>query len=212
MAHQELLDNQNTIHKGPGASFYAAWILLTLVCVPVAFVISLVLLGVIAKFVGDFIYVNGVQHITEDYLSLYLFFPLVGLLIGLAQYGLLRSLLPRMGGWVLATTAGWILGLILSTFPGWLGWTVSNDVDLLFILMGLSIGLAQWLVLRKRVSRALWWVAATLFGWGLLALFTTGNAMDQFGLFLITLLPACATAAALWWLLKHGQPAIPPGG
>ncbi len=202
MAIQEVKSVHALINKKPDGLFYAGWILLTLLCVPAAFVISLGILGVIARFVGDFIYVNGVQHITQDYLSLYLFFPLVGLLTGLAQYGLLRGILPHMGGWVLATTVGWMPAMILAVPPSWPGLTLVSPVDLIFLLIGLGTGVAQWLLLRSRLPRAGWWVAASLLGWGLLALITTGDAMDQFGLFSMSLLPACVTAVALRWLLR----------
>src|SRR5512144_3235501 len=102
-----------TIHKKPEWSFYFAWIALTFLCVPIAYILDLVLLRIITSFVGDFIYVNGVQHITEDYLALYPFIPIVSLLTGILQYVLLRSYLPRMGWWILATIGGWLVGILL---------------------------------------------------------------------------------------------------
>jgi hypothetical protein len=39
-------------------------------CVSVAFLLDLAILRVIIKFGGDFFFVNGVRHITEDYLVL----------------------------------------------------------------------------------------------------------------------------------------------
>jgi hypothetical protein len=56
----------------PRWSFYRLWIMLTSLCVPVAFFIDLVLLKITTRFVGDFIYVNGVRHITEDYLYMFI--------------------------------------------------------------------------------------------------------------------------------------------
>lgn len=208
MAEQQILKRQNSLNKHPEGSFYIAWIVLTVICVPVAFVISLVILGVISNYVGDFIYVDGVQHITEDYLSLYVFFPIAGLITGLVQFGLLRSLLPRMGWWVLATTGGWLMACILAVSPTWLVQTILIPLNLILLLIGLATGLVQWLVLRKKLLGAGWWVVATLAGWGLLALFTRGNAFDQFGLIFMTLLPASTTALALRWLLSRAQPSI----
>src|SRR5512146_2263877 len=107
-------------NEKPRWSLYLNWILLTLICVPAAFFLSILILGIATNFVGDYIYVNGVQHITEDYLALYVFVPMAGLLTGVAQYGLLRRYLPRMGWWVLATTGGWLLGALLVSIPAWL--------------------------------------------------------------------------------------------
>jgi len=169
--------------------------------------LSFAVLSIIIQFVGDFIYVNGVHHITEDYLFIYTFIPMVGLLTGVLQYGLLRRYLPCMGWWVLATTGGWLLGLLLFLLPNWLNWTNrSLNLDMMFILMGLAIGITQWLLLRRRLPQAGWWIAANVVGWGLLALITAGNSLDQFGLVTLGLIPASVTAAVLALLMKQTKP------
>jgi len=105
MTRQAEIEILPTISKKPGWLFYSVWILLTLLSIPIAFFLDLAILRVIINFVGDFIYVNGVRHITEDYLGIYFFIPIVGLLTGALQYGLLRQYLPRMGWWVAARRA-----------------------------------------------------------------------------------------------------------
>lgn len=201
-----------TKNEKPRWFFYAIWILLTFLSVPIAFVLDLVILRIITGFVGDFIYVDGVRHITEDYLGISVFVPAVGLLTGILQYGLLRRYLPRMGWWVLATTGGWLLGVFLIAIPGWLHLTQEPmNLDLAFILMGLSIGVGQWLLLQRHLPRATWWIAANVVGWGLVALLTVGNSIGQFGLFTLGLLPACATAAALALLMNQVKPTQPKG-
>lgn len=196
-----------TKDEKPRWFFYPTWIILTFLCVPIAFLIDLVILRIIISFIGDFIYVNGVRHITEDYLSMYTFIPIVSLLMGITQYGLLHCYLPRMGWWVLATTGGWLLGVGLIAIPSWLNWTdKSINMDLTFILIGLAIGVGQWLVLRRRVPRAGWWIGANVVGWGLLGLITEGNSIGQFGLFTLGFVPACVTAAVLALLMKQVQP------
>ena len=194
-------------HKQPRWSFYLLWILLTMFCVPIAFFLSLIILRIIVLFVGDFINVNGVQHITEDYLALYVFVPLMGLLTGVLQYELLRRYFPRMRPWVAATIGGWLLGAFLILTHGWLNPTNTVlSLDLAFLIMGLSIGVGQWLLLRQRLPRAGWWIGANVVGWSILALVTNGNSMGQFGLFALGLLPACATALMLALLIKQVQP------
>lgn len=193
-------------HEKPSWPFYGRWILLTSLCLPVAYFLDLILLRIITLFVGDFIYVDGVQHITEDYLGVYTFIPIAGLLIGLSQYGLLRRFLPHMGWWVVATIGGWLLGVFLILIPGWLSWTSPLfSLDLVFIVMGLSIGVGQWLLLRRCLLHAGWWIGANVVGWGLLALIQEGNSFDQFILFLFGLLPACATAVMLALLMNQAQ-------
>jgi hypothetical protein len=201
-----------TNDEEPRGSFYAAWILLTSLSIPIAFFLTLIVLRIITRVVGDIIYVNGVRHITEDYLWIYPFIPIVGLLTGGLQYGLLRRYLPRMGGWVLATAGGWILGVLLIALPG--RESLINEflgMSLVFLLIGLGIGVGQWLILRERLAHAGWWIAANLAGWGLLGLIRADNTLDQFSLFLIGLFPACVTALVLALLLKRVQQIEPQG-
>jgi hypothetical protein len=197
----------------PDWSLYTPWILLTTFCVPIAFLINFaIVFRVITGIVGDYIYVDGVRRITEDYLGIFPFFPLVGLLTGILQYGLLRRYLPRMGRRVLATFGGWLLGVLLILISGWLNsWTnESFDLPLAFIELGLSIGVGQWLLLRQYLPRAGWWIGANVLGWVLSGLITV-EGLGQGGLFAVGFLPACVTAAMLAWLMNQAQPAGPQG-
>lgn len=189
----------------PRWALYAMWIIQSLFCIPIAFLLDFFILAIITLLVGDYIFVNGVPHITEDYLFMYISIPTVSLLTGAAQYMLLRRYLPRMDGWVLATMGGWLLGVLLVLMPGWLNWiSGSLNFDLAFPLMGLAIGTAQWLLLRRQLPHAGWWIVANVAGWGLLAL-VTGATLNQFGLLALGLLPASVTAAALALLMKQAN-------
>ena len=211
MTHQANIEILPANLKKPERSFYLGWIVLTALCVPIAFFFSLITLKIITNIVGDYVFVNGVRHITEDYLAMYALVPSMSLLTGAMQYGLLRQYLPRMGWWVFVTVAGWFLGILLIALPSWLGWTDAplNNLDLIFLLMGLAIGISQWLLLRLRLARAGWWIAANVAGWGLLGLITPGNSLDQYGLFTLGFLPACTTAAMLALLMSRVPPAEP---
>jgi hypothetical protein len=135
---------------------------LTTLCIPTALVLDLAVLRLIIDSVGDYVYLGGVRRITEDYLGVPIFIPIACLLTGLLQYALLRRYLPRMGGWVLATLVDWILGYILVAIPDRVGWTdaLLKNIELMFPVMGVSIGLAQWLLLRGRLPQAAWWLSA----------------------------------------------------
>lgn len=184
---------------------YPLWIIQSFLCIPIALLLNFIILTIITLLVGDFIYVNGVRRITEDYLYLYFFIPMVSLLTGAFQSALLRRYLPRMSGWVLATAGGWLLGILLVLMPDWLHWRNGyQDLDQALLSLGLAIGITQWLLLRRRLSHAGWWIAATVVGWGLLAL-VTGDTLNQFGLLALGLLPASVTAAALALLMKQAQ-------
>jgi hypothetical protein len=154
--------------------------------------------------------VDGIRHITEDYLGIYPFVPIAGLLTGAVQYGLLRRYLPRMGWWVFANIGGWLLGVLLIAIPSWLYWRGGAfNLALALVLMGLGIGLGQWLLLRRRLPRASWWIGANVVGWGLLALITPGNALNQYALFTLGFIPACVTAVMLAVLMNHAKPTQP---
>jgi hypothetical protein len=198
MTHQANMETLQISDKKPGWSFYLGWIVLTALSIPLAFALGAIVLKTITGIVGDYVYVNGVRHITEDYLFMYVFVPLVSLLTGALQYGLLRRYLSRMGGWVFATVAGWFLGAFLIALLAQLGSTDTlSSLDLILLVMGLAIGTAQWLFLRRRWAGAGCWVGATVVGWGLLALLIPGNSLDQYGLITLGLVPACVTAAML---------------
>jgi hypothetical protein len=66
-------------------------------------------------------------------------------------------------GMFLGFFIGFFLGALIIDIAGiWLTFTV------IAILLGLGVGVLQWLVLRKRVSRAGWWVLASAAGGTLL--------------------------------------------
>lgn len=211
MSHQANMETLTANLKKPEWSFYLGWIVLTAFSVPIAFFFSLVALKIVTNIVGDYVVVNGVRHITEDYLAMYILVPSISILTGVLQYVLLRRYLPRMGWWVLVTVAGWFLGVLLIALPGWLGWMDAplNNLDVIFLVMGLAIGITQWSLLRRRLPLAGWWIAASALGWGLLGLITPGNSLDQYGLFTLGFLPACATAAMLALLMSRVPPAEP---
>ena len=63
--------------------------------------------------------------------------------------------------WIVATAAGWAAGWSLGAAAG----EVEGGVVSAFFGGSLS-GLLQWQALRRRLSKASWWVAASVLGWG----------------------------------------------
>ena len=82
--------------------------------------------------------------------------------------------------WVLASTVGIIVSLIVGLI---LSAASSNllETAMLFAATGASVGIAQWLVLRKRVSRAGWWVLASTVGFAVVAPGAL-DALETFGI------------------------------
>lgn len=184
-----------------GWSFYVLWVVLTTAALAVAWAITVVVLGIVKNIVGDTMMVDGVRHITEDYLASYIVVPLAGVLIGVFQHILLRRAFPRLKGWWLATVLGFLLGFgLIYLFsrvvpqggqPGTIGFILG------MALVGAAISLPQWWLLRSLRSlrsefpQSGWWLLAGALGWAIIGVINFT---------LLTLPVALTTALALWWM------------
>lgn len=121
----------------------------------------------------------------------------VGAVIGIGQWLVLRRLVNEAGWWIWASTVGWVAGwaIIVS------GVIIPPETSLVASLIagaviGASLGLAQWLVLRRFVAEAGWWIPVNVAGWsvaftGLLGSTVTGTVVGA------------VTGFALDWLLRQ---------
>jgi hypothetical protein len=204
-----------TFYREPKWSFYLGWVVLSAISIPLAFVIYRETISLIVPWIGGRIQVGSQSVITEDYLLPYIFIPAIGLFTGLFQYLLLRRYWPRFGWWILATSLGWVLTGVISALHYPLSVRLGLDFTstsvwlppLTYMISGGIAGLAQWLLLRQRLPHAAWWVAASILGWGLIGL-TANEALKDFAVLAFGLLPAIATGAALYLLMKR----LPPEG
>jgi hypothetical protein len=155
------------IHKKNGADIYWKWILVTTVGSLIGFGISAL---VIYK-------LNSLGGITWSVL-------LLGLGIGGMQWLILRSYISNAGWWILATTGGWALAVIVATRltvlleidPG--GLILDYRVGILALgilvvslVLGAGTGAFQWLVLRNQTLQSNLWIPISMAGWvlGLIA-------------------------------------------
>lgn len=90
----------------------------------------------------------------------------VGVFVGLAQWVVLRRYFLQAWWWILASGAGWLAGWAIITSgllvtPGGGPFTaiVSGAV------FGLTMGIAQWLILRTRTKFAGLWILVSVPGW-----------------------------------------------
>ena len=103
-----------------------------------------------------------------------IFGTVLGTASGIAQWAVLRRRLSHIGWWIPATLLGWGLFWsfnILGLFGHGSG-VISKLVEGGLIhgpIFGVVVGGLQWLVLRRRVDRAGWWVAVNVGGWALSA-------------------------------------------
>ncbi len=190
-------------NRKPKWIFYPAWVVLSVISIPIAWVIAWAIISQVEKAVGGTILVGGQTHITEDYLFGYFFLPALGLLTGLLQYLLLRRYLLRIGWWIAATVLSWLLLLVVLGLSALFTFTLS--IALAGVVIGGAIGLPQWLVLRQRVRRAALWILASVLGWGVALLLTDGAISSQQEVLSVVLLPPTAASIA-WWLLLDKLP------
>jgi len=186
--------------------FYLGWVSSGFFSFAITFALSWVPLSLIEKVVGDTILVAGKTRITEDYMLAYAFIPLYGVILGIIQYLLLSLKLPRMGWWVLTTTLGWSLAFLdiglrynpLGTI------NVPNSIwysMLAGIILGIIIGVAQWLILRANVPKAIWWIPTNMLGFAIAGLIF-GDISGLYEALVAVTIPSLCTAIVLWPLLK----------
>lgn len=192
-----------TNNEKPRPLFYLGWIVLNFIAVIMAWYTAWMFMSQITKIIGSTIQVHGKSHITEDFLLLYLLFPLIGFLAGIFQYALLRRYLPQMTWWIAATFLGWLMpfitGSLITTFLERRNDTISIMFGML--LMGASISLPQWWILHKRVRHAFWWIIAYGIGWGATGLLNLVTSEPFPVLSAIALMPSITTGIACWLLL-----------
>jgi hypothetical protein len=97
-----------------------------------------------------------------------------GAVLGYAQWRALRLALPAvgwrewMGATAMAAALAWALGMLPNTLMDAAGVGAGGMIAAWVIVAPailLSIGVAQWLVLRRHLPRAALWVPANIVGW-----------------------------------------------
>jgi hypothetical protein len=148
--------------------------------------------------------------------------------LALLQWFLFRPQLDRASGWLIATLVGGVAGLLLASSVHRLiptpagGHTPVGDcatANLPGSALGGLLGILQWLVLRRQVYRAGWWVLASTVGWAFATTALVPFALMVFALIhyplflsIVVIFVAGATAGvvsgivtgiALVWLFRH---------
>jgi serine/threonine protein kinase len=149
---------------------------------------------------------------------------LVGTSVGIAQWFVLRRQVPQTGLWVLATAVGEAVGLALSVslFQSLYETMPMPLVESFYgAVIGVLVGIGQWLVLRRQIAQTGWWVLATtlgktvggIIGWGIInPLFFPGEEIPQIGLLILGIaiargvtetVSAAITGGVMVWLLRR---------
>ncbi|MCJ7569149.1 MAG: hypothetical protein MUO58_16645 [Anaerolineales bacterium] len=195
----------SAINKKPGRFFYLEWIFLNAITVVMAWYVAWTLISLVVNVFGDTIQVGGQSRITEDFLFMYVLFPIIGLLTGTIQFILLGRYLPRMAGWIAATFLGWLMPFVIGFIITRLFVPGNSTVWIVLgmLVLGTTIALPQWWMLRKRVLHAWWWVLVFGLGWGMVGLLNLVTSEPFPVLLGIAVVPAIATSIACWLLLDR---------
>lgn len=143
-------------------------------------------------------------------------YPLIATLPGVLHWLILRRWFPRAGWWVPASGAGSLLGYLAA---GW-GLAVADThgettfarvaVPASMAVAGAAVGALQWVVLRRWVARAGWWVLAGSVSWAAaeyayLELTRAGQVRLVPGAALSGALSGALTGLALVGLMRGGD-------
>jgi hypothetical protein len=134
---------------------------------------------------------------------------IIGASIGIAQGLVLRRRIGSTGWWVLVSSVGFGVGkaageAVANGMPTAVAHGLSGAV------IGVSVGVAQWLVLRRHVSRAKWWVVTTIaawaVGWSLISLAEDSAGLSTLMIYVVggigAALAGIITGTALIWLWR----------
>jgi hypothetical protein len=114
-----------------------------------------------------------------------------GIAIGILQWIVLQQHITRGRRWILASIAGWVAGWVIALL------IVPSDFRVLAgIVLGVSVGAAQWLVLRREVYAAGWWIIISALAWA------TGIGLVP-GVLTSGVMPGTMTGIALELLLRY---------
>ena len=141
---------------------------------------------------------------------------IIGTGVGIAQGLVLRRQLNGAGWWVLVTIVGFGIGKVEGdSLAQAVGGPVGSGLG--GAAIGFTVGLAQWVVLRRVVAAAGWWILASAVGWavGWVIIGAVADAGDPppTSAYVIGAVGAAVagaiTGATLVWLLRTRAAARP---
>ena len=146
-----------------------------------------------------------------------------GIPLAVGEWLLLRRELGIKAWWVLATTLSWalcwyiniVLALVLG--EGTVG-SIAGTVLFYGLFPGLIFSICQWLVLRRRFDKSIWWIFATTAGWdiALFGLVVFSGAVETnlpatlYLFAIIGMMLGAMQGLALVWMPREDMGIIPP--
>jgi len=117
-----------------------------------------------------------------------------GFLVGIFQWLVLQGRIARPWRWIISSFCGWTIGYFI-TFYG-----ILREFEVFDgAIIGLTVGIAQWVILRSELSWTGWWIIFNIIGW------TTGLILLP-GVLSTGTMVGVLTGIALGVLLRHPRP------
>jgi hypothetical protein len=141
---------------------------------------------------------------------------ITGVILGLAQWLVLRPYVSNSYDWILNHAVGWVVGFTLGLYVVQLLSKTTLGMLVGFISFGVIVALFQYPILRREIPHLSTWILANVIGWTLgayLSLLAVGvffqNAVPTtFTRVLVTvgitgLIAGATTAVALIWIVRQ---------
>jgi hypothetical protein len=134
---------------------------------------------------------------------------IIGLPIGLSQWIALRRVAPISILWILTIPVGLLLGLVVSPVLAGVFWGFLDDESVLsltaaYTIIGLLVGMVQWLFLRGHFAKSLVWLLSSALGLGPgTGLVLASNLVNQSGIasiILVVLVYSIVTGSTISWM------------
>lgn len=197
---------------GSGVWWLAGWTLLTTASIPAALIIVAPLAVLLMELIN--LGVRAGLWPAASAASLQGIGAVCGLALALstAQWLLLRKLLPNAGQWFLATGAGVALGgimvgMLIGIISGQ-GWEDVWLMAAVLLPIGMALGLAHWLYLRRVLPNAHWIVLIDVLAAASILL--AGAVFTSLAELLVFALPGVITGLGLLLLLRQSRATMPP--
>ena len=136
---------------------------------------------------------------------------ILGIPFGLAQWLVLRRFLPVSPLWVMTIPISWFFFYFIAyIIPESLWQNVDDEaastLTLGFLVMGAMMGVSQWFILRRKLTRAALWILGSSLGVGLGfgIVLATGlmNQSESISFWVVILVYSITTGSLLSWLLN----------
>jgi hypothetical protein len=198
--------------RAPNLVWVAGWTLLTTAAFPAA-LIAMAPLAVVFMWLLNLGVKAGfwpvVPYSTLQPLG---FITAISLGLASAQSYLLRRLVPRAWLWFIATGAGILLysifaWIILAINPAQ-SWDPFWIMTAMLLLVGFSLGLAQWLYLRRTLPNAFWIIVIDVLAAGSMLL--AGRSFTSLAELAVLALPGVISGVGLRLLLSRSHQEMPP--